>query len=152
MRRLRSAIFGSARVTSVNYPRAAIATAMVALLSMVSSLALLGYLEAAPESVPPIQAFRSLIFPANPQGKVAAYAPSLFDFSEANALLGWAIATGVVASFCLCALVSMRRRASSSRTLAIGAIASLLTLVCLVVLWPTLLSVYRAAYVLNGRH
>ena len=121
-------------------------TAVAAVLALASSLGLITFLEASPESPPLLDSLRAFIFPGSPTGEVAVSAPSLFDFSRASQIIAWAIASGVVALLCLLIALWKGPDGYESRRRAVSVIASLLTLVCLAVLFPALLLVYREAF------
>ena len=121
-------------------------TTVAAVLALASSLGLARYLEVAPEVPSILETFRSFIYSSSPTGEVAVSAPAMFDFSESNYLLAWAVVSGAVAVVCLAIAAWKGPDSEGSHRRAICVIASLLTFVCLGVLFPILLAVYRAGY------
>ncbi len=121
-------------MTTATGARVGIAVAIVAVLAMLSSMALFGCLEVKADSTEAIEVFRSLIFPDTPSGEASFRPPSLF--SDSHVLLEWAAANGATSLACL--TIAIRRGATvpDSRSGAVTVVTSLLSLASLVVLGP----------------
>lgn len=116
-------------------------------LGLISAGVLSVYLEASYGSPTPLDALKALVFPSEADSStLTVQAAPVFDFSEANLLVAWAVLTAVSVSFAAWKALRSRATTENAQLRAVTVICSLLAGVCLLVLTPFLLSVYRVTY------
>ena len=116
-------------------------------LGLISAGVLSVYLEASYESPTPLDALKALVFPSEPDSSsMTVQAPPAFDFSEANLLMGWAVLTAIGTCFAAWQALKVQATSDNGQLRAVTVTCSLLAGVCLLVLTPYLVSVYRVAY------
>jgi hypothetical protein len=119
----------------------------LSVLGLLSACVLFAYLEASPTSPTPLDALKALTFPDAPTQRLATVqGPATFDFSEANLLLAWAVATAFGACFGLVRALTVKATTENAQPRAIAIICSLLAGICLLSLTPLLMSVYRVTH------
>lgn len=119
---------------------------VLSVLGLVSSGVLFAYLEASPQSPTPLSVLMAFAFPDAPTVSPTVQAPPTFDFSEANLLLTWGVLTALGACFAMLRALSVRPTAENAQARAAAITFSLLAAICLLVLTPLLMSVYRVAH------
>jgi hypothetical protein len=115
---------------------------VVSLLALISSYALLTYLEHSPNGPSPLVTFLIAMHP-NPRGDAALLATPRFGFTQSNMLLLWAAATGLIAASCLAVALTRPTRFVPTQRRAFVVAFCGLSLLCLGMLLPLLRQILR---------
>ena len=116
-------------------------------MGLLSAGVLSAYLETSYDSPTPLDTLKAFIFPDSPtSASSTVQGPPLFDFSEANLLIAWAVLTALIVCFATWRALKIGPTAENAQLRAVTVTCSLLALVCLLALTPFLLSLYRVAH------